>query len=361
MRQKKKRVAILFGGRSTEHKISLLSAKNVIKSIDKDKYEPILVAIDKNGIWHQIDDLKFLEKVSIDNEPLTSLDSAVLLSQNNGQHILHSLDDHSSIGIDVLYPVLHGTYGEDGSVQGLAKLAGLPCVGCGIVGSAVGMDKDIMKHILISMDIPVASWATIRNSSEGADYTALSEQLGEELFIKPANLGSSVGVSHVTNEAQFSEAIEKALTYDSKVICEEKIVGREIECAVLGNAYPKASVPGEIISKGGFYSYENKYLDEKATELVIPADLSQEQTEAVQQLALETYIGLECRGLTRVDMFLTADDELIINEINTIPGFTDISMYPKLWEASGLSSTELISELIELALEEYEARSKLAL
>ena len=361
MRENKKRIAILFGGRSTEHNISLLSAKNVIKSIDKEKFAPILVAIDKNGIWHHIEDMAFLDKVSVNIEPLSGLKSPIILSQNNGQHLLYRLSDYSTIKIDVLYPVLHGTYGDDGSVQGLAKLAGLPCVGCGVIGAAVGMDKDIMKHVLISMDIPVASWATIRNSSEDVDYGELTAQLGTELFIKPANLGSSVGVSHTTNETEFFKALNKALSYDPKVICEEKIVGREIECAVLGNAYPKASVPGEIVSKGGFYSYENKYLDEKATELHIPAQLTPEISEAVQELALETYVGLECRGLTRVDMFLTAEDELVINEINTIPGFTDISMYPKLWEASGLSATDLITELIELALEEYDIQSKLAL
>lgn len=361
MGSKKKRIAILFGGRSTEHKISLLSAKNVIKSIDKDKYEPILIAIDKQGIWHHIKELTFLDKISLDSEPLSDLASPVLLSQNTGQHTLHSLSDDLAIEIDVIYPVLHGTFGEDGSVQGLAKLAGLPCVGCSILGSAIGMDKDIMKHILLSMDIPVASWATVRNTSEGVEYEDITEQLGTELFIKPANLGSSVGVSHTTNKAQFFDALDKALSYDPKVICEEKIVGREIECAVLGNAYPKASIPGEIVAKGGFYSYENKYVDKEGSQLHIPADLTPEQTEAVQQLALETYVGLECRGLTRVDMFMTVEGELIINEVNTIPGFTDISMYPKLWEASGLSATDLITELIELALEEFETQSKLTL
>jgi len=359
---KKSRVAILFGGRSTEHKISILSAKNVIKSIDKEKYEPILIAIDKQGTWHRVKkDLLYLDKLTQDGSPVIDLDDPVLLSQNNGEHFIYNLKSHNTTSIDVLYPVLHGTYGEDGSVQGLAKLAGLPCVGCGILGSAIGMDKDIMKHVLLSMDIPVASWATVRNSADGVDYSEIAEQLGSELFIKPANLGSSVGVSHTTNEEQFFGALEKALSYDSKVIVEEKVVGREIECAVLGNAYPKASVPGEIVSKGGFYSYENKYVDEKGAELLIPAVLIPEQTEAVQQLALETYVGLECRGLTRVDMFMTPDGELIINEVNTIPGFTDISMYPKLWEASGLSQTDLITELIELAKEELETLNQLVL
>ncbi len=359
---KKTRVAILFGGRSTEHKISLLSAKNVVKSIDKEKYESLLIAIDKKGTWHLVkEDLQYLDKLTQEENPIISLDNPVILSQNSGQNLLYTLNDNNTVAVDILYPVLHGTYGEDGSIQGLAKLAGLPCVGCGILGSAIGMDKDIMKHVLISMDIPVASWATVRNSAEDVDYSDIASQLGSELFIKPANLGSSVGVSHTTNEEQFFDALEKALSFDTKVIIEEKIVGREIECAVLGNAYPQASVPGEIVSKGGFYSYENKYLDETGAELHIPAALTPEQTERVQQLALETYIGLECRGLTRVDMFMTPEGELIINEVNTIPGFTDISMYPKLWEASGLSQTDLISELIELAKEELESLNKLVL
>lgn len=356
-------MAILFGGRSTEHQISLLSAQNVFKSLNKDLFEPILIGIDKKGQWHHHEPaLQLLHADDPDKVVLSDVQNPLLLSQNAHSKKIYSSDSGQILNeVDVLFPVLHGTYGEDGSVQGLAKLAGLPCVGCGILGSAVGMDKDIMKHILNSMDIPVANWATLRKGQEQVEYSYLSEQLGTTLFIKPANLGSSVGVSKVENEEQYKKALDKAFQFDPKVIVEEMIVGREIECAVLGNGNPRASIPGEVVAQGGFYSYENKYLNEKGAELHIPADLNPEQVDAVQTLSLETYLGLECRGMTRVDMFLTPDEELIINEVNTIPGFTDISMYPKLWEISGLPQTDLITELIELAIAEHDSQDKLQL
>jgi len=363
LNQKKIKVAILFGGRSPEHQISLLSAQNVLKSLDKNKYEPILIGIDKQGTWHlHRDSMKLIHQNDAQKVAIDSVDNPVLLSQNTDDKVLVSQNDSTAVQqVDVIFPVLHGTFGEDGSIQGLAKLANIPCVGCGILGSAVGMDKDIMKHVLRSCRIPVADWVTVRNNTEGVDYTKVTRQLGTELFIKPANLGSSVGVSYSNDKESFFIALEKALQYDPKVIVEEKISGREIECAVLGNHKPIAATPGEIIPKEGFYSYENKYLDEKGAELAIPAELSEKQILAVQELAVKTYINLEGRGLSRVDMFLTADDKLIINEVNTIPGFTNISMYPKLWEVSGTPQSQLISRLIELAIEEHTKDNKLLL
>ena len=347
-------VAILFGGRSPEHKISLLSAQNVIKSLDREKYNPILIAIDKSGQWHYHDKaMSLLHPDDVDKITLDDTSHKVLLSQNTDEKALISHATHDVIcHIDVIFPVLHGTYGEDGSIQGLAKTANIPCVGCGLLGSAIGMDKDIMKRILRDAQIKVAKGITVRNSSEGIDYGNITANLGHELFVKPANLGSSVGISFSDDEDSFYKALNNALKYDNKVIVEEKISGREIECAVLGNHNPKASIPGEIVPKSTFYSFENKYVDAEGAALHIPAKLTEAQTNAVQKLALETYTVLECRGMARVDMFLTEDKQLIINEINTIPGFTNISMYPKLWEASGLPQTELITELIELAVEE---------
>ncbi len=364
MSQEKLKVAIVFGGRSTEHQISLLSAQNVFKSLDKEKYEPLLIAIDKEGQWHYLEDAVFLLNNNTDAQSISLATShnPVLLSQNTNAHTLVSVEQQNILDkIDVIFPVLHGTYGEDGLVQGLAKLANLPCVGCGILGSAVGMDKDIMKHVLRSHGIPVAKWVTIRNDHTTADYKSIASELGNELFIKPANLGSSVGVAYTKDETSFYGALKAGLQYDNKVIIEEKIVGREIEVAVLGNAHPEASIPGEVVPKNGFYSYENKYLNEKGAELHIPADLTTLQANKIRQLALDTYIKLECRGLTRVDMFMTEKEELIINEINTIPGFTNISMYPKLWEISGLPQTDLITRLIDLALEEHNLQNKLLL
>lgn len=363
MGKEKTRVAILFGGRSTEHQISLLSAQNVFESLDKNLYEPVLIGIDKNGQWHYHQDaMQLLHADDPDKVALSDIQQPLLLSQNANSGSLYSTESKEILTqVDVLFPVLHGTYGEDGSVQGFAKLAGLPCVGCGILGSAVGMDKDIMKHVLNSMNIPVANWATLRKGQETVEYAYLSEQLGTTLFIKPANLGSSVGVSKVENAEQYEKALKLAFEFDPKVIVEEQIIGREIECAVLGNAAPRASIPGEVVAEGGFYSYENKYLNEKGAELHIPAQLDEDQVAAVQALSLETYIGLECRGMTRVDMFLTADNELIINEVNTIPGFTNISMYPKLWEISGLIQQDLITELIQLAIAEHKSQDNLQL
>lgn len=356
-------MAIVYGGRSPEHQISLLSAQNVFKSLDKNLYQPILLGIDKKGIWHHNQEsMALLHEEDPDNIEMDAVNNPVLISQNTNEHSVVSMNDSFQMSdIDVLFPVLHGTYGEDGSIQGLAKLANLPCVGCGILGSAVGMDKDIMKHVLRSLDIPVAKWVTLRKNTQTSDYKKITDLLGTELFIKPANLGSSVGVAYAETEAQFHEAVSNGLKYDHKVIVEEKIIGREIECAVLGNDNPSASIPGEVVPKDGFYSYENKYLDEKGAELHIPAILSEDQVSRVQELSIRTFINLECRGLTRVDMFLTPDDRLIINEVNTIPGFTNISMYPKLWEISDLPQTALISRLIELAQEEHKKQNKLQL
>lgn len=359
----KLKVAIVFGGRSPEHQISLLSAQNVFKSLNKNKFEPILIGIDKTGRWHyNKDSLSLLHKDDPKKIQLDNPSNSILLSQNTNEKLIISQESNEAItSVDVIFPVLHGTYGEDGSIQGLAKLANIPCIGCGILGSAVGMDKDIMKRILRDADINVSKGVTVRNTSENIDYENIVSQLGNELFIKPANLGSSVGVSYTETKDNFFKALDNALLYDNKVIVEKKIIGREIECAVLGNTSPKASIPGEIVPKSGFYSFDNKYVDEEGAQLHIPADLNNQQIEAVQKLSVDVYTVLECRGMARVDMFLTEDNELIINEINTIPGFTNISMYPKLWEASGLNQTDLITELIELAIEQQQKTNNLKL
>ncbi|NNF22275.1 MAG: D-alanine--D-alanine ligase [Saprospiraceae bacterium] len=361
--EEKIKVAILFGGRSTEHEISILSAQNVYKSLDTEKYEAILIGIDKNGKWHyNADSINLLHSSDPRSISIESVSHPVLFSQNNEEKKIISLDTHETISrIDVIFPVLHGTFGEDGSVQGLAKLANIPCVGCGILGSAVGMDKDMMKRVLRDAGIAVADWETVKYSSEGADYNAISSKLGLELFIKPANLGSSVGVSFSKNKHEFFEGLNNALLYDHKVIIEEKISGRELECAVLGNENPEASIPGEVIPTKDFYSYESKYLDEKGAVLKIPAELTEKEIKAIQDLAVDVYSLLECAGMARVDMFMTDQGKLIINEINTIPGFTNISMYPKLWEFSGLSQENLISELIRLAIDRHEKQNMLKL
>jgi D-alanine-D-alanine ligase len=364
MNMSKLKVAVIYGGRSTEHKISILSAKNIVASMPKDKYEPILIGIDKSGRWILQSDsaLELLDTSDPNAVGLTDRNTTLHLSQNTDHRLFsnHS-EEHLSKG-DVIFPVLHGMYGEDGAIQGFAKLANIPCVGPGILGSAIGMDKEVMKRLLRDAGIKNAPFVTLRkyNRSEFT-YDSVSEKLGEELFVKPVNLGSSVGVSYVQNKKEYETAVEHAFLYDNKVIIESKIQGREIECAVLGNDDPMASIPGEVIPKSGFYSYESKYLDEKGAKLAVPAQLSEQQIKAIQETAIDTYRCLECSGMARVDMFMLDNDELYINEINTIPGFTDISMYPTLWRISGLSNEALIDRLIQLAIEEQQAQNSLKL
>lgn len=363
MEKTKIRVAIIFGGRSTEHQISLLSAQNVYKSLNQDLFEPILIGIDKKGKWHYNENsIQLLTSNDPEKISIEGVSNPIILSQNNDEKRIISLSTNETIAqIDVIFPVLHGTFGEDGSIQGLAKLANIPCVGCGILGSAVGMDKDIMKRILRDAGIKVADWICVKSNMDNVDYKAITNQLGNEVFIKPANLGSSVGVSFSNDEESFMKGLKTALQFDRKVIIEEKLIGREIECAVLGNDTPKASIPGEVIPSNDFYSYESKYLDENGATLKIPADLNDHQIESIKQLSIEVFSLLDCSGLARVDMFMTASDELIINEINTIPGFTNISMYPKLWEISGIAQSELITELINLAIERHQYQNNLRL
>jgi D-alanine-D-alanine ligase len=354
---KKLRVAIVFGGRSAEHEVSLQSARNVIESLDKNKYEPVLIGIDKEGRW-------FLNENSIQllnaGDPklirLSEGKKEVALTPNGSASGLISLSDHRPIGnIDVIFPVLHGPYGEDGTIQ-----ANLPCVGAGILGSSVGMDKDVMKRLLRDAGIPIGRFVTINARTRSwFTYAGLAKELSKVLYVKPANLGSSVGISRVQNEDEFIKALDQAFSYDLKVVVEEEIIGREIECAVLGNEEPRASIPGEVIPHAAFYSYEAKYIDDDGAGLEIPAHLTPDQVTRVQEIAVNTFTTLECLGMARVDVFLTPDDRIVVNEINTIPGFTSISMYPKLWEISGVPYQALVDELIRLAMDEYEKRSRL--
>ena len=359
---RKIKVAIIFGGRSAEHEISLQSAKNVIESLDKDKYEPILIGINKDGRWFlnesslkvlNADDPKLIQLVNTENE--------VALTPTGKSSQLVNLSKNTSISsIDVIFPVLHGPYGEDGTIQGLSKLANIPCVGAGILGSAVGMDKDVMKRLLRDAGIAVARFVTLtKHNYEQYPYDRIKKLISPVVFVKPANLGSSVGISKARDEMSYSNAIREAFKFDLKVIVEEEIRGREIECAVLGNNDPKASAPGEIIAQEEFYSYSAKYLNEKGALLEIPARIPQHIEVKIKELAVDAFRVLECTGMARVDMFLTPDGKIYINEINTIPGFTKISMYPKLWEYSGISYSELIDRLISLAIEDFELRNRL--
>ena len=362
MSKQKIRVGVIFGGKSPEHNISLLSASNVIENMDPELYEVVLLAIDRNGIWHY--DKGPLNLNNPGDAQLVSLpdyNNIVILSQNTGDGAIIDEESGRQVAtVDVLYPVLHGAFGEDGAIQGLAKVAGLPCVGCGILGSAAGMDKDVTKRLLRDSEIGVADFVTLRKGyNDQMTYDEIKDKIGGDLFIKPANLGSSVGVSFVDNEEDFNKAVKLGFEYDPKVIVEEKVVGREIECAVMGNEKPAASVIGEILPKTEWYTFENKYVDDDGAGLEIPAKLTKEESELARRIAIETYIKLECCGLTRVDMFLKPGGEIIVNEVNTLPGFTKISMYPKLWGESGIPYQDLITKLIQLAIEKFESEKML--
>ncbi len=358
---KKTRVGILFGGKSAEHEVSLRSAKNVADAIPKDKYEVVLIGIDKSGRWLLNDASDFL--LSSAGNPMPRLNEngqkVALIPESAGELTAVSAGGRPAAArVDVVFPILHGPMGEDGTVQGLLKLAGIPFVGAGVLGSAVGMDKDVMKRLLRDAGIPIGKFLTF-NMGDRIDFPKIKKELGFPMFIKPANMGSSVGVSKVRNRKEFEAAIAEAFLYDNKIIIEKEIVGRELECAVLGNDKPMASIPGEVIVKSDFYSYDAKYIDENGAVIQIPAKLPGAIVKKVQEMAVETFKVLNCEGLGRVDMFLTKGGKIFVNEINTIPGFTSISMYPKLWEASGVSYPNLISRLVELALERFEKESKL--
>ncbi len=317
----KLRVAVLYGGRSGEHEVSLNSAESIIAAMDPDKYEVQRILITKEGRW---------QPYAISPEPGGNPD------------------------IDVVFPVLHGTFGEDGTVQGLLELADLPYVGARVLASSVSMDKEVMKRLCAADGLPVAEYVVYRTGQK------FESTLQPPLFVKPANLGSSVGISKVNALGpELLDAVDLAMKFDTKVIIEKGIVGREFECSVLGNENPKASLPCEIFPSRDFYDYEDKYLLNQA-KTVVPADLSPEQTAEIQRLAIACYQSVECEGMARVDFLLeTATGKFFINEINTIPGFTSISMYPKMWEASGLAFPALLDRLIELALERHRARQSM--
>jgi D-alanine-D-alanine ligase len=342
-------VGIIFGGKSAEHEVSLQSAKNVYEAIDRGRFDPVLIGIDKNGVWRSTGgSLSLLNssdprRISLNAEG----DPVTMMPASAGVLSTHAAN---SLKLDVIFPILHGPLGEDGTVQGLLKLAGVPFVGSGVLGSAVGMDKDVMKRLLRDAGLPIGKFLTFRHSEKLPPFAEVKAALGSPLFVKPANMGSSVGISKVRNEEEYENAVKEAFKYDVKIIIEEFIQGREIECAVLGNENPAASIPGEIIPTHEFYSYDAKYLDENGARLEIPAKIDVDCQKRVQELAIKVFQTLCCEGLSRVDFFLKENGEILINEINTMPGFTKVSMYPKLWEASGIGYTELISRLIELAL-----------
>jgi D-alanine-D-alanine ligase len=357
----KQRVALLFGGRSAEHEVSCLSAVSVYAALDLNRYEVILVGIDKRGRWHVLPGPPSLESGK-GELPAVAPDAGteVALSGEPGSWELVGAGGEAE-RIDVVFPILHGTHGEDGTVQGLLELTGIPYVGAGVLASAVGMDKGIQKVLFRAAELPVLSYEIVTGADWREDPEAVFaevEAFGYPVFVKPANLGSSVGISKVKAPGDLGPALDEAFTHGRRALVEEAAEGaREIECGVLGNEDPVASVPGEVIPTGEFYDYRSKYLEE-GSRLVVPAPLSPDVTERVQQFAVAAFRTIDCAGMARVDFFYREPDDVIVNEINTIPGFTSVSMYPMMWQASGLSFSQLVDRLIELAFERHSLESR---
>jgi D-alanine-D-alanine ligase len=354
----KTRVGIIFGGKSAEHEVSLQSAKNIVDALDTAKFDVTLIGIDKQGQWHVNDVSNYL--LHADNPALIALhrshlDLALVPGTESRQLVSTQEAAAAVLGqIDVVFPIVHGSQGEDGSLQGLLRMLNLPYVGSGVLGSAVCMDKDVSKRLLRDAGLAVAPFLVFtRANAHRARFDDMVAQLGLPLFVKPANMGSSVGVSKVRNADEFQRALALALEFDHKVLVEQAIVGREIECAVLGNDDPQASLCGEIVLHDEFYSYDTKYIDDQGAAVVVPADIDEAASSEVRRVALEAFRVLDCAGMARVDVFLTPEGKVLVNEVNTLPGFTSISMYPKLWQGSGLGYTALITRLIELAQERY--------
>jgi D-alanine-D-alanine ligase len=364
---KRIRLGILFGGRSGEHEISLESAASIMRALDPAKYEVVPIGITRDGRWlvgpHAIGagPEESMRQVLESGKPVTaSVDPAgpQLIPLNSVPPSRRANPSQ----VDVIFPVLHGTFGEDGTVQGLLELAGIPYVGAGVLGSAAGMDKDVMKRLFRDAGLPVVKWILVLRSDwenrQAALRRTIAREIGYPLFVKPANLGSSVGISKVHRAQQLARGIDDAAQYDRKILVEKAVDAREIECSVLGNDQPQVSVPGEVVPVNEFYDYEAKYL-KAGSELIIPARLTRGQVRTVQDYAVRAFRAADCAGMARVDMLLhRRSGKLYLNEINTIPGFTSISMYPKLWEASGLSYRDLIDRLVELALERHRERAQ---
>ena len=356
MEDHKLRVVLLFGGRSGEHEVSLNSAQSIFKAIDRTRYNVETIGINKQGQWFWGVLPETLIKEGF--PPVDQSHQVTLVIDPTNPHFM-ALDGHTLPNqgqFDLIFPVLHGPYGEDGTLQGLLEMANVPYVGSGVLGSSLGMDKDRMKAVFLEKDLPLARYLTfLRSELLSGQETCLNEieaKIGYPCFVKPANLGSSVGISKAHHREELLEALKVATIFDRKIVVEENINGKEIEVAVLGNDTPKASIPGEVKPAHEFYTYEAKYSD-IGSSLLIPAPLDESIIARLKEMSIEAFHAVEASGLSRVDFFVTPENEIILNEINTLPGFTEISMYPKLWEASGISYSELINRLISLGLERF--------
>lgn len=356
-------VGILFGGRSGEHEVSRCSAASVFTHLDRTRYNVIVIGIDYDGKWYIQDNPEVVNDESFGSILKFEKINECLLNhyERGGRLYFFNPDTGKEVSADVIFPVVHGTFCEDGTLQGLLDLSFVPYVGAGVAGSSIGMDKDVAKRLLRDAGIPVVPWLKVTKlnwiNNRDKTISEIAASIGFPCFVKPANAGSSVGISKVKQEPEIDNAINEAFLWDDKVLIEQGINAREIEIAILGNESPEASIAGEIRPRHEFYSYEAKYIDADGAELIIPAELDTATMEKMQKIAIEAYLALECSGMARVDFFLDkATGNFFLNEINTIPGFTSISMYPKLWEQSGIVYRELLNRLIDLAFKRAESR-----
>jgi len=359
----KKTIAIICGGKSGEHEVSLRSAFYVFNNINRKKYCVVIIAIDKKGKWYFNHNFKDIINTSGQLWKLRpKLEEIVLLKSEKCSKVFSLKQKKNLVKIDIFFPLIHGTYGEDGCLQGFFELLDVPYVGAGVLGSAITMDKEISRRLLILEKIPVTKSLVIKQEDKLVDKKNKVKQAIKKfhfpLFIKPVSLGSSVGISKVFNKKEVDKAIKDAFQYDTEIMIEKFIDGREIECSVLGNLCPEASLPGEIKSRS-FYSYEAKYLNSEDAQLLLPAPLSKKLIKEVQRLSIKVFQTLKLHGMARVDLFLKPNGRLMVNEANTIPGFTQISMYPKLWQISGIKYSKLLDILIKLAIENFNKKNKL--
>jgi len=355
-----KNIAIFCGGVSAEHEISIRSARNIIKAIDKQEFNPILVIISRSGTWYLQTDIELLEQITECSEPFKYGELCTIMRKAEGACLVTLKGQE--LNVEAAFPVLHGPMGEDGTLQGLFEMMNIAYVGSGVLASAIGMDKDFMKRVWIQANVPVVPSICLHDKTDYVDYNSVSQTLDSTvLFIKPCVMGSSVGINKVSAPQDYDSAVAEAFKYSSKVLIEKFVPCREIECAVLGNKNPKSSCLGEIKPNHEFYSYEAKYIDPNGADLIIPANLDHNTAEKIRDIAAKAFTALDCKGLARVDFFVSADNQIFVNELNTLPGFTSISMYPKLWEASGISYSALITRLISLAFELQQEKQQICL
>lgn len=347
----RQRVAVIFGGRSGEHEVSIVSARSVMAALDPGRWEVVPIGISRAGSWLSPAETQAL------------LDAGARGFQDAGTPVLHAGQALAALdSCDVAFPLVHGTFGEDGTLQGFLEMADKPYAGAGVAASAIGMDKALMKALFREAGIPVARYSVIRSweytLAQNDSMGLIENAIGYPCFVKPANGGSSVGITRARSREDLPAAFAAAFAYDDKAVVEQAVIGREVECSVLGNEDPRVSIVGEIVPDREFYDYESKYSNTSATELRIPAPITESAARDVRELALRMYRVMGCEGYARVDFFLTSGDRVVANEVNTIPGFTSISMYPKLWEASGLGYADLLTRILELAFERHERRSR---